>query len=294
MNRIKTFISLLATATAICVNQSAFAIETFEPDSVMPAADTVAVINDPLHVTITDNGGATTIEVNGTKNDPDYHFNYNINADTTSEASISLALPFVGNKLSHRATSQITLFSNIYFGVLMPYNAPEAIRTSWEYGIDVVGKCYNYRGASFGIAVGIGGKEFIIRRGHTITCMDDKLTLLPAPEGATDVRTHLSMGSIRIPIYYRQRIHRSLAFRVSATLNYNFLMRGTTNYMLDNMEYSQKISGLHQRAITPEFAFAIGTLDFGGVYVKWSPVSLFKSAYGPRLSTYSIGLTLSF
>ena len=265
-----------------------------ESDSIMIAADTGAVIENPNRIIVTESSASTTIEVNGTQHRPDYHFSYSINADTTAVAPFSFTLPIIGDKLSHPSSSQITFFSSIYFGAVLPYHSPDPVRASWEYGVDVIGKRYNYRGASFCIAVGIGGKEIAIRRGTTAECDNDRLLLLPAPVGASDTRTHLSMGYISVPVYYRQKIHRSLSFKLAAELHYNFLMRGKTEYTLDGVEYTRKLTGLHQRAVTPEFSFTIGTVDFGGVYVKWAPVSLFKSAYGPRISTYSIGFTLSF
>ena len=72
-----------------------------ESDSIMIAADTVAVIENPNRIIVTESSASTTIEVNGTQHRPDYHFSYSINADTTAVAPFSFTLPIIGDKLSH-------------------------------------------------------------------------------------------------------------------------------------------------------------------------------------------------
>lgn len=283
------FLLALCTLTSLSVSASAV-----NPDSAIIAPDTVAVITNPSRVTITDSGALTTIEVEGTESNPDYHFKYSVDADTAANTPISFSLPFIGNRLSHSSSSQLTLFSNCHFGLIFPYHSPQPVRASWEYGLDVIGKQYNYRGASFGIAVGLGGKNYSIRRGTVAEVEADRLVLSSAPEGAVDSHTDLSLGYLSIPVYYNQKIYRTLAFRISAEMHYNFLVRGKSVYTIDNIEYSRKLNGLHQRPVTPEFTFTLGSTDFGGLYFRWAPVSVFKSCYGPRISTYSIGITLSF
>lgn len=259
-------------------------------------ADTVALIEKPDRITITDDGTTTTVLVKGKENHPDYNFLYSIAADTTSDNNISISLPFVGEKLSRPASRSVTFFSDIYLGYIIPYDSPKQLRSSWEGGVsNIIGMRYNFgSGTALGFGVGLRGYDLNMRRGFEGTVVNDQLSIMPAPAGAVDARTHLSMTSLQIPLYFRQKIHRSLAFKLSAILNYNFIVRGESKYMLDGIEYTRKIKGLHQRLITPDFVFTIGSLDFGGLYVRWSPVSLFKSAYGPESHFISFGMAIAF
>ncbi len=259
-------------------------------------ADTVASIDNPSRITITDDGTTTTVHVSGEENNPDYNFLYSVCADTSSVSNLSISLPIIGEKLSAPASRSVTFLSDIHVGIISPYDSPAQLRTSWEGGVsNLVGMRYSFgRGTALGFGVGIAGRELNFRRGREAFVENDRLIIAPAPAGAVDARTHLSVSSFQIPVYFRQRIYRSLAFRLSAVLNYNFTVRGESKYTLDGIEYTRKLKGLHQRLITPDFVFTIGSLDFGGLYVRWSPVSLFKSAYGPEIHTLSFGLSISF
>lgn len=258
-------------------------------------ADTVASIDNPNRIIVTDDGTTTTVHVTGKENNPNYNFLYSVCADTSSVSNLSISLPIIGEKLSTPASRSVTFLSDIHVGIISPYDSPAQLKTSWEGGVDLVGMRYSFgRGTALGFGVGMSGRQLNFRRGTEALVENDRLVIAPAPAGAVDARTHLSVSSFQIPVYFRQRIYRSLAFKLSAVLNYNFTVRGESKYTLDGIEYTRKLKGLHQRLITPDFVFTIGTLDFGGLYVRWSPVSLFKSAYGPEIHTLSFGLSIAF
>lgn len=260
--------------------------------------DTVAHIIAPDHLVITDDGTATKVEITGTADRPDFHFEYTVTSDTTSSAP-AISLPFVGSSLSRRngSSREVTFFSDLYYGVVLPYHGPAAVRTSQEGGFgNLIGYRYVFgrSGASLGFGFGFGVKKLTVRRGMEAACLTDRFEFIPAPEGASKVRTALTTWNLQVPVYYRQRFHRSLAFKLSVILNYNVTARATTTYILGKDDYSKKVNGLHQRLITPDFMFTLGTLDFGGLYVRWSPVKMFKRAYGPGISTLSFGLSFGF
>lgn len=284
----QSFIQPIAAALLLCAVTQAYA---------QAEADTVINVADPTRVIVTENGAETTVEINGTARNPNYHFLYSVTSDTTTSQAPAISLPFVGDRMNPGVKSQCTLFNDIYFGLTVPYHAPEPMRTSYDCGIDnVIGYRYNLgrTGASLGFGIGFGTKVLITRRGMTPQRIGDAFALVPAPEGATDVHGNLTTWSFRLPVYYRQRIYRSIAFKLSAVLNYNFTSRAKTEYTIGDTHYTSKVDGLHQRLVTPDFVLTVGTTDFGGLTVRWSPVPMFKSAYGPRISTLTFGLTLAF
>lgn len=278
----------LLTALAI-ITSPLFAVEP------VPSADTVAHIANPRNVLVTENGTTTKIEVNGSATRPNYHFEYSVTADSISE-SPAISLPFIGSKMSRPSRREVSFFSDVYYGAVLPYHGPAEVRTSQEVG---VGNLLGYRfrfgtSTDLGFGFGFGTKQLTVRRGMQANCTADRFSFQPTPEGSTNVRTNLALWNLQVPFYYRQRIYRSLAFKVAVILNYNVSARATTTYTLDKVDYKKKVDGLHQRLITPDFSFTFGSLDFGGVYVRWSPVKMFKRAYGPDIETLSIGLSLSF
>ncbi|MCM1348246.1 MAG: hypothetical protein NC338_02440 [Firmicutes bacterium] len=286
----KSLVAVLLPALTALSAQAASPVAPLEPD-------TVVHFTRPSSVVITDNGVEKKVEITSDTAARSRNFEYVVNYDSIAADKPAISLPFVGNSLSAPSKTEVSCFSDAYVGFVLPYHAPQAIRTSWEIGIgNMLGYRYNLgkSGAAVGFGVGFGVKTMVIRRGMDADRIGDSLCLLPAPEGASDVRTSLTEWNFQLPVYYRQRIYRSLAFKISVIMNYNIACKAKSKYMLDGVHYTKKVEGLHQRIITPDFVFTLGTLDFGGVYVRWSPVSMFKSSYGPQISTLSVGMSIGF
>lgn len=287
----------ISLITMILLSASALTARADEPEMV---PDTVARVMHPNKVVVTENNSTTTITVEGRKDDPDFNFQYTVSADTSDIKPIGIKLPFVKeDKLNSRRKPrrEVTFFTDIYCGFLIPYEGPQEMRTSseWAFG-NIIGYRYTLprSGSAFGLGLGMGTKIFNVRRGMVPAKAGDALVFLHAPEGATDVRSNLESWSLQIPFYYRQKIYRSLVFQISAIANFNFYTKASTKYSIGNVEYTDKVKGLHQRGLTPEFVFTLGSTDFGGVYVRWSPVKMFERKYGPQVSTLSIGITVPY
>ena len=281
MKRLSIIIPLLASIAAPAFAQ--------QPEAV---PDTVADIKSPAKVIITDDGTTTEVTVTGTRQRPDYSFVYSVSTDTAKNQMPAFSMPILGD-LSAGATGrksygEFVFVNNFYIGALIPYTGPSEIRTSLDCGIaELIAYRYNITrtGSSFGIGFGFGGKEFRLRRGTEVGKDGDRCILYPAPEGAENVRASIECYTLQIPVFYRQRIYRDFVFKLSATLNMNVSTKAET-------KYKYKVKGLHQRMITPDFTFTIGSTEWFGVYVKWSPVKIFKQAYGPQTASWAIGATL--
>ncbi len=281
---------LLTILTALAIFAHA-AAET--PD--IPA-DTVADIKNPAKVIVTENKSKTTVKVIGTESDPDYRFAYSITKDEQNSPVTGFSLPFiVPEKSKTRSKHQTTGFTSIYIGAVMPYNTPECFRTSIEYGVsELIGYRYTPAGsmASFGFGFGFGNRKFLIRRDMTVDCEDDAFILDHAPEGAVKVRSHLAVWNLQFPFYWRQRIHKSFGFKLTASMNLNVSVKGKSTWHEGNVKHTYKVKGLHQRIFTPELTFAIGDFGAFAAYTRWAPVKLFKHRFGPDVQSVSVGLML--
>lgn len=264
-----------------------------EPEVLDP--DTVANIENPLKVIVTENGQKTEVKVEGTSSQPDYRFLYSITKETEEKGLPTLSTPFMSRSHRHYPRRETVVCNDMYFGIVTPYDTPEPFRTSIEYGVrEFLGYRYTPGGgtASFGLGVGAGNMKLFIRRHKKVGVENDMFELTDAPEGARNVHSHLMIWRLHVPFYYRQRIHRSFGFKISATMNFNVAAKAKTSYRLDDEKHTLKVKGLHQRLLTPDFTFAIGDFDAFSVYVRWSPVSVFKHRFGPEIKTLSFGLSM--
>lgn len=279
---------------------SVFAVRADEPLTV-EVADTVVNISNPEKVVITENNSTTTISVKGCDDDgKDFNLQYVVSADTSAIEPLSIKLPFQSanrGMTRKRVERSVTFFSDFFLGVVLLYEGPQYVRTSVEVGCaNVVGYRYSLprAGASFGFGFGFGVKDFSVRRGVVPEKENDALLYVAAPEDAANVRSSLVSWSIQMPFYYRQRIYKSFTTQLSVVANFNFYTRAGSKYSIDDVEYSYKIRGLHQRGLTPDFMFSLGWEDNASFYVRWSPVKMFERQYGPQLSTLSVGVSTPF
>lgn len=264
-----------------------------EPEELDP--DTVANIENPLKVIVTENGQKTEVKVEGTASQPDYRFLYSITKETEEKGLPTLSTPFMSRSRHHYPRRETVVANDIYFGIVAPYNSPEPIRTSMEYGIrEFLGYRFTPGGgsASFGLGFGFGMQKYFIRRHVIVGVENDVFTLTPAAESAKKVHSHLTVGRLHFPFYYRQRISGSFGFKILAAMNLNVKAKAKTSYRLDDEKHTVKVKGLHQRLLTPDFTFAIGDFDAFAIYARWSPVSVFKHRFGPEIKTLSFGLTM--
>lgn len=282
-------IRLKITSLVLAATLTAMADEPMVPD-------TVAVINNPLEVTVTGDDSQTTVNVIGIASDPTYRFSYSIKKDNGNESLPAISLPFTFKETpTSKSRHETTGFTGIYIGAVLPYNTPGCIRTSIEYGIsELLGYRYTpaRSSASFGIGFGFGLRRYLIRRATVVGREDDAFILGDAPVGATDVRSHLVVSNLQFPIYWRQRIHKSFGFKLTASLNLNVTAKGKSAWKEEGVKHTVKVKGLHQRIFTPEFTFAIGDFGAFSAYTRWSPVRLFKHRYGPDVQSVAIGMMI--
>ncbi len=259
-------------------------------------ADTLITVESPRMVTVEKNGGSTVVTIKGSSSDELFNYRYSVSPDTLSDIPL-LNIPFTGaSNLGHaRTVTTLDCFRGLYCGAVVPLSAPEAMKTSIEAGIDmIVGIRMSRRGADFSVGLGMGYRRMGIGWGCVTDKEGDALSLMPAPDGATDVSSHIDSWSVRIPFLYTQSIHRAFGFSLGVVANFNFYTKAAMNYNIADATYSKSVKGLHQRILTPDLVLTVGAINIAGIYIKWSPVKSFKNAYGPGWASLSAGVTLAF
>lgn len=259
-------------------------------------ADTLITVESPRSVTVEKTDGSTVVTIKGSSSDELFNYRYSVSPDTISDAPL-LNIPFTGMaNLGHtRTVTSVDCFRGFYGGAVIPLSAPDAIKTSMEFGVDrIVGLSVSRRGADFSMGLGIGYRYIGIGRGCVADKQGDALVLMSAPDGAADVSSRIDSWAIRIPMLYTQSIHRSFGFSLGVVANFNFHTTAHMNYNIADVAYSKSVKGLHQRILTPDLVLTVGAINIVGAYIRWSPVKTFKSAYGPGWTSLSVGISTAF
>ena len=266
--------------------------------------DTVKVINDASSVVITRCDSTTRIMVNGNDKDPRYQFTYEVDvAANESRASKPSdrwmpSVPIVDaekNKVKPHKKFSYVYLRDWCIGALIPLDAPQGVDPSVEYGFNcVAGLAYRpwRRGPEFSIGIGLADRRLSIHNGKMLGKSGDALVLEDRPETYTSVKSSINAFGFTVPLMVSQRLVRDFGFSVGAVVNLNTYTTGETKYKVGETEYKENYKNLQQRIFTVDLMASVGLIGDGaiGLYVKYSPMKMFRSGYGPEFNMVSAGL----
>lgn len=280
----------LVTAVAmIVVAASAAVAQTAE-------SDTLITVTSPREVTVSKMLGSTVVTIKGSADDDRFHYSYWVSADTVTDMPV-FNFPFAGSVSvpDNRVVRSFDFFRGFYIGILFPQSDRSLLKTSMEAGINqIAGYRIRRRGAEFSVGVGFGYRQTNVSDAVVTDKSGDALVFVPAPEDAVDRSSNIRSWAIHVPVLYTQRIWRTFGFSFGVVANFNFYTTASSEYMIGDTKYSKTVKGLHQRVLTPDLLFTVGSINNAGIYVKWSPVKAFKSVYGPAYSNLSVGVSFAF
>lgn len=115
------------------------------------------------------------------------------------------------------------------------------------------------------------------------------------PDGATSRRARLTVYSLRVPFYYNLRVKGDWYVHASAALDFALGGRSSAagSYRLDGHKTKETLRNLPLRPVSVDFTLG-ATYVWAGLYVRYSPCSVFRKGEGPGFTPFSAGLTLFF
>jgi|GEM_PF-848089 len=294
------------------------------PDSSVPAADTIKVIDNATRVLVTKNGNTTVISTmmdDGTgPNRTEYRYTVQIKDRTPArklteemESGIFRGLPFLGQRVASdddKATSStaasrrkwkpkryVTALRNIYWGWNFAYDGKEGLRNCFEVGVaEVIGIEWKpwRKGPDFSVGLGFGMKRFLGSDGMLFGMDADRLMLVSAPSDVKITKARWDVWAFHIPLMAGWNPYRELRLAAGALVNFNTYSKAWNATEADGMRHSVTFKGLQQRLVTVDFTVLAGLREGVGIYAKWSPVPLMQRCYGPYFRTWTLGVSLNF
>lgn len=266
-------------------------------------ADTIKVVENPqsVIVTRTPDGLTNVMVVSNADDKEDAYYSYTSSVmaidvpgnQITSDEEWGLSLPFLKAK-KVKKTNYIW-FQQTYIGIPFVLSGPTGLDQSIECGIgQLVGVSWKpcQSGPGFSIGVGIHYEQYSLHAGRIFGKDGDRLTINPLGEEYTDPSSRLRNFGFTVPVTINQSIYEGFSVSVGVGMRFNTFTKATSSFSKDNVRYKRDFKSLQQRELNYELYGAIGWDDVAALYVRYTPVSLFKSAYGPRFETLSIGITL--
>ncbi len=269
------------------------------------AADTVRIIENADMVLISRTADTTQVDVTTNKESGNELFTYNITVNDADDYedvdNIDFELPFGIKKEKKKKHSKLQTYvfglGNIYLGHRFNYFDKGNIKNSLEGGVrDIIGMRWS-RGShtpSFSIGLGMGFQKYNAQDGFMFLRIGSQLVIVPVEEGYQVKSTALHVMNFQVPLLFTLPIGRDVKFTAGGIGVFNTYAYARTEISNGASKIKTKYKGLQQRLFTAELMCSLGVCDILGIYASWSPMTLFKSPYGPQLKSWSIGATVNF
>lgn len=261
-------------------------------------SDTV-VVTDANRVTVVNNDSVLKISINGTKRQPDFHYDATLQTNG-SDYSSTIGRDFdfsFGRPRKHSNDGQeerYTSEAHAYIGFNTATGNRDVVKNNtWqsvEMGFWVDFGIRPWRnGHRFSYGVGLDWSNWRLTN-HTrfVKADNGTVSVEPVPEGADPKRSRIKEMGFIFPLMYSYTSH-GWGFSLGPVVHVNTHANILTRYTIDGKEQKLKASDIHHNKVTVDLmaTFINPLVD---IYVKYNPCNILDTSYGPRFHSLSFGL----
>ena len=182
-------------------------------------------------------------------------------------------------------------------GVGANYNGSISMGSSWEISWTIF-DCEKFgygKRSGYSYGFGLNWRNYRIDNSSRFVKLDDgKLTQQNLPEGYENDFSRIKVFSLNIPVMYRYRGDK-VSFGLGPVFNFNTYASIKNRYRdADGKKHKELYKHIHQRPVTVDIMASVKFINWVGIYVKYSPMTLFSSTYGDDINFHplSIGIIL--
>lgn len=271
-------------------------------------ADTVKVINNPGKVTVIKKNGEVKLNVAGIDGDAGKTYTYTVKTDDDEDYDVDgnthSGKGIVFNRKKCAASDSVPHFdvfiSGLYLGWGHTNAAGEHHGTTgktFEVGVlNVVGLAYHFGDRNrLSLGVGYQAKYHELKKSYTFASpAENELTIEPFPADYKKTLSQLVVHSVQFPLLYAKGFGKKFWAYGGGVMNWNFYASYDSNYKNGRTRVNTNTKGLSQRKITFDALVGVQWNNLG-VYFRYSPQSIFKDGYGPKLNkSWTLGLAVGF
>ena len=268
-------------------------------------ADTLKVEN-PSSVQIVSSPGTLSVSIDGTAEDPEFHYSASVKADPDAEAGserLNFETPFTKKRnLSHWKLTLLNseeagLFAGVIGGEDLFGNA-KMRETTCDFGI--IGVRYypglNNHYVSLGWHIGYAMTQ---RVDSDLRFSQDngKLTLAGYPAGATENGGSSVIWRFRysFPLQYTFVFGKNLSWRAAAgtELHWNLESRLRSQYLLNGNHVIEYIKNIKPNPVSLDLMASLSYKGLG-LRFRYSPTPVFTAPTGPAYRTWSVGFLVEY
>lgn len=266
-------------------------------------SDTIQV-NRPERVTIITGEREQSIEIQGSAENPNYHFARTtaLDAETASLtrekwADVNFNFPF---QKKRRARDRFEM-GGIAFGVSTALGAPSRLKIDMGASFEILADhILNYvyypqsNGHSLQIGVGVAWRNFRMTGRTRFVKQAENVVLADYPSDADIQFSRIKLFSWTIPLMYGYDFNKDVSLKIGPVIYFNTYASLKTKYREATGEKQESFDkNLHQNRITLHLQANL-TWKAVGIYVKYSPCHVLNTDFGPEFQAISAGLSLFY
>lgn len=283
----------LIAALALCFGIAAHADTTCNKDTI--------VVSKPDLVKVITSDSLQTVIIEGSEKNRDFKYKNSIQLVDSNYVSTSSinddSWEFSFNLLKKKnKNSKTQISTELAFGFCSAPGMPAAadIRTfsSWEiWWIISDAEYIPWKNChSFAAGIGVDWRNYRMNDEKRFVKADNKLSIVPYPDGAIPRFSRIKVFSITFPLRYKFNV-KHFGFSVGPVVNINTYSSIKTRYKLNGEKNKDTDKDVRAVPVTVDF---MGTLHFRGInlYMKYSPCNVLKTSYAPKFRSLSFGFIL--
>ncbi len=308
----------LIAAAALCASanaQDTVITYTTVDDSIAAVDNSVSqVVVKPDSIFINRNGNNVEVKVFGRDGNPSYYYSYSQEvADTDNETIVEgkssdwgIGLPFGGKLKGKSGSGKKPLFSVTSRGIgigmvtaldkpdIMSSKMPESIEIFWD---EIIGLQWTpwRNNTAFGIGIGLDWKNYRLADKKIWTKDEEgNIGFGDYPEGCKPDFSRLKVFSITMPVTFTQGLGKGFKFSLGAVVNFNTYASLKTQYKRGDDKVSILTKGIRQNKTTIDLMAQFNFIDGIGLYVKYCPMNILDTDFGPSFKGLSAGMTFLY
>lgn len=303
---------ILTSALMLC---SAL-LATAQTTTTTTGNDSTVIIRKPNEVRITEGRGYINVEVHGKEGNDAYLYTIRKGSNTSimseKNKNWDFRIPFVDKKIEassspryKRARFSLNIINGLQFGMGLVSATSQAPGMDIDMGNGgfefflnnlVMWEYRPVKNTSLTMGFGVDWRNYRMK-GNTRFIKDGtNITLGAYPEDADINFSRLKIFSLTLDLMLRQRLFGHVSMAAGPVVNFNTSGTLKTRYTLVNGDNRESIKernrNIHQNAVTVDFKGEL-KIDPIAFYIKYSPMNVLDTNYGPKFRSLSAGAMIT-
>lgn len=271
--------------------------------------DTICAKENVEEVVISESQNNITVSVKGSNSDGAYTSEYvTVIPDSVTMLSTQHEQRgFTNFKLcgsttkSRRWSNEIIGGGSLLLGFMTTTDTPEGIRLnhgrvseiSWLNMVYYQARLKNSRHA-FSIGFGLSWRSFSLINTQTFGIDAGRVSFADYDGTATLKRSRLKVFSLSVPVLWTWKFCKNRNLKLGPILNFNTHASLKTTTEGGSTEWDVSTNDIAKRPVTMDMYGSVEIASDCGIYLRYSPMSIFKTNVAPDLRPLSFGVVFGF